>query len=77
MPYDLWVDQICINQKDIRERDQQVMLMRDIYATSQMVCVWLGEQHAEVYVRTSFRFSVKCSGLGKVLRTMSLMIQKP
>ncbi|KAL8782801.1 MAG: hypothetical protein Q9213_005080 [Squamulea squamosa] len=33
---------------DMQERDQQIMLMREIFTSSFLVCVWLGE-HAETY----------------------------
>jgi len=39
----LWIDALCINQGDIQERNSQVLMMRDIYATAQDVAVWLGE----------------------------------
>ena len=39
-----WIDQICINQKDIEERNSQVQLMRRIYHGAQHVYVWLGEE---------------------------------
>ncbi|KAL2045707.1 hypothetical protein N7G274_002138 [Stereocaulon virgatum] len=39
----LWADAICINQKDIDERNQQVRLMRRVYEQAQSVVVWLGE----------------------------------
>lgn len=38
----LFVDQISINQLDPSEKDHQVPLMRDIYAGSERVVVWLG-----------------------------------
>lgn len=41
----LWANAICINQLDARERSQQVMIMRDIYASADIVCVWLGESN--------------------------------
>ena len=39
----MWIDQICINQTDIEERDSQVLLMRDIYEHAARVQIWLGE----------------------------------
>jgi hypothetical protein len=39
----IWVDSICINQKDNTERTCQVGIMRDIYAQSSEVVIWLGE----------------------------------
>jgi len=38
----LWVDSICINQKDLHERSDQVSRMRDIYRLSSEVVIWLG-----------------------------------
>jgi hypothetical protein len=38
----LWVDAICINQKDDAERNAQVKRMADIYNRASNVCVWLG-----------------------------------
>ncbi|KAI9781999.1 MAG: hypothetical protein M1839_005592 [Geoglossum umbratile] len=37
----IWVDAICINQDDVKERDHQVQLMRRIYRNAKMVRVWL------------------------------------
>ncbi|PVH67667.1 hypothetical protein DL98DRAFT_398697, partial [Cadophora sp. DSE1049] len=41
-PRKLWVDAICINQKDIPERTQQVQNMTEIYARARNVVVWIG-----------------------------------
>ena len=41
-PITLWVDAICINQKDIKERNQQVALMAFVYSRAIMVLAWLG-----------------------------------
>jgi hypothetical protein len=38
----LWIDQICINQKDLAERSAQVNMMRRIYASASRVLMWLG-----------------------------------
>lgn len=42
-PLRLWVDAICINQKDNDERTSQVGMMREIYEKSMEVVIWLGE----------------------------------
>ena len=39
-----WIDGICINQADQKERSDQVRLMRDIYESATRVRVWLGEE---------------------------------
>jgi hypothetical protein len=43
----LWIDQICINQTVISERNQQVAMMADIYKNASSVTVWLGDQNAK------------------------------
>ncbi|KXH25805.1 hypothetical protein CSIM01_07236 [Colletotrichum simmondsii] len=40
---DLWVDAICIDQDNEKERSHQVGLMQSIYATAVRVLVYLGE----------------------------------
>jgi hypothetical protein len=40
----VWADQVCINQKDVEERKQQVQNMRHIYSHGQRVKAWLGDQ---------------------------------
>jgi Heterokaryon incompatibility protein (HET) len=37
-----WIDAICINQKDIDERNSQIQLMPFIYKRAETVVVWLG-----------------------------------
>ena len=39
----LWIDFLCINQRDKREKDHQIPLMRDIYAGASQVVVYLGD----------------------------------
>ncbi|KAF4633797.1 hypothetical protein G7Y89_g4314 [Cudoniella acicularis] len=41
-PRVLWIDAICINQQDLKERSQQVKRMADIYSKAARVVVWLG-----------------------------------
>lgn len=38
----IWIDQFCIDQKNLEERGNQVQLMRDIYSRARNTLVWLG-----------------------------------
>jgi hypothetical protein len=42
----IWVDAICINQKDTAERSQQVQLMDRIYTYAETSYMWLGSTNA-------------------------------
>ncbi|KAH8586610.1 heterokaryon incompatibility protein-domain-containing protein [Bisporella sp. PMI_857] len=44
----IWADQICINQKDIKERNSQVAIMKEIYQSAWRTLIWLGNQDADV-----------------------------
>lgn len=39
---DIWVDAICINQEDKKEKTAQVSRMHEIYSRAEKVCIWLG-----------------------------------
>ena len=41
-PRTLWIDAICVNQQDLRERGHQVKRMTDLYRLADRVVVWLG-----------------------------------
>ncbi|OAL34842.1 hypothetical protein AYO20_05802 [Fonsecaea nubica] len=43
----LWVDFLCINQRDIPERNWQVKMMADIYTSATGVFAWLGSATAD------------------------------
>jgi hypothetical protein len=40
----LWIDALCINQRDNAERSQQVQIMDVVYSKAERVVVWLGEE---------------------------------
>lgn len=39
----LWIDAVCINQRDLLERNAQVAMMCSIYRYARNVVMWLGE----------------------------------
>ena len=41
----IWVDAVCIDQRNDREKGSQVRLMEKIYRSAQTVLVWLGNAH--------------------------------
>lgn len=68
-PRTLWIDQLCINQADFVERASQVALMKDIYASSNEVYVWLGENaqaqgDCRVIREISHLYNVKATSRG-------------
>ncbi|CAI6335676.1 unnamed protein product [Periconia digitata] len=48
----LWVDALCINQDDAKERSAQVAMMRRIYSQSSGVMIWLGEGESEQFAQS-------------------------
>lgn len=43
-PRVLWIDAICVNQQDLKERGSQVKRMPDLYSKARRVVVWLGPE---------------------------------
>jgi len=43
----IWADKICINQKDIKERNSQVAMMKEIYQSAWRTLIWLGKQDTD------------------------------
>jgi hypothetical protein len=45
--FTLWIDAICINQKNVVERTEQVGIMRYIYPMATCVWVWIGDPSSD------------------------------
>ncbi|MCJ1398138.1 hypothetical protein MMC11_001335 [Xylographa trunciseda] len=43
----VWIDALCINQDDTREKDVHIPRMRELYGKAHFVVVWLGEEFEE------------------------------
>lgn len=43
VPRLVWIDQLCIDQANLQERNEQVSIMADIYRRAERTVVWLGE----------------------------------
>ena len=71
----LWVDVLCINQKDDKEREREVQRMHQIYALAQRVVVWLGPQEhssdkvidflCRIYMNGNRKQRISLAALGK------------
>jgi hypothetical protein len=57
----LWVDAICINQKDIEERSNTVSIMDKVYHNAQHVQIWLGSPEKMTFGITVFRINLQCT----------------
>jgi hypothetical protein len=44
----IWVDALCIDQTDLKEKESQILLMGDIYARANKVIIWLGDASSDV-----------------------------
>ncbi|KAF2108510.1 heterokaryon incompatibility protein-domain-containing protein [Lophiotrema nucula] len=56
--FTIWIDAICINQKDEGEKMNQILLMGEIYSKAETMYVWLGEgntatNRAMAYLKTA------------------------
>lgn len=63
-PCVLWIDAICINQANVRERNHEVSRMRNIYYHASQVLVWLGESDEDITKAMNFLVGLKDNGDG-------------
>ena len=67
----LWIDQLCINQDDLKEKESQVSLMGRVYERSWNTVIWLGGEADNSSItldvirdfNTIFQFDVESSTL--------------
>ncbi|KAK0616396.1 heterokaryon incompatibility protein-domain-containing protein [Immersiella caudata] len=75
----LWIDAICINQEDNKEKGGQVQSMAKIYASANRVIVWLGEAAGD----TDGAFEALCqaAATGRIglsaCRTIPALLERP
>ncbi|KAK0701314.1 heterokaryon incompatibility protein-domain-containing protein, partial [Lasiosphaeris hirsuta] len=67
-PRVLWVDALCINQKDNDEKSAQVMMMGDIYSRAIRTVIWLGPAEytsdiALAFIRKTFDDLIQSPGI--------------
>ena len=61
----LWVDALCINQDDTKEKEVQVSLMSDIYSKTNRGLLWLGEEPEQPVSSVSENLGEELVGLWK------------
>jgi hypothetical protein len=45
-----WIDALCINQENTKEKSNQVALMQDIYQRAERVLTWIGGDDGSVTI---------------------------
>ncbi|KAF4966923.1 hypothetical protein FSARC_5456 [Fusarium sarcochroum] len=73
--FSVWVDAICIDQANTREKESQIPLMGKVYSSAKEVLVWLGDSNDNTKKAFSFMNTEETndSGLEQVL----LLLQRP
>lgn len=72
-PRTLWIDALCINQMDFKERGAQVQLMGNIYTAADNVLIWLGPENND----TDFKHGLTLLQDGKDLSESDLLCLAP
>ncbi|KAI1132443.1 heterokaryon incompatibility protein-domain-containing protein [Nemania abortiva] len=54
----VWVDAICINQEDNKEKSEQVSKMANIYSNAARVMIWLGEENCHTRTTIDYMTSI-------------------
>lgn len=70
----LWIDAICINQADIRERNHEVLKMAQIYTLASRTIVWLGNAEAHDSSKRAFEILASIGKQFERLNDDSLVI---
>lgn len=56
----LWIDAVCINQNDDKEKGKQISIMGSIYQQAQRVIVWLGLTDADTLRLLALQDFINC-----------------
>jgi hypothetical protein len=78
----IWVDAICIDQANEKEKEYQIPLVAEIYAKASRVVVWLGEAEADSdraleAIRLTGEKSVKVSNAEVFQQAILQLLQRP
>jgi hypothetical protein len=81
----LWIDQVCINQQDMTERNSQVKLMGQIYTKAAKLIAWVGEgvenapprqPQGQLHQRTKQEIDVTESQIRKLINQLAIAYNK-
>ena len=77
-PRTIWADAICIDQSNIKEREQQVGIMGQVFSIAHQVIVWLGEDdHPARKAETGMTFVREMSEYFRLGRDLEYPDEKP
>lgn len=68
----VWADAVCINQRCVHERNDQVSKMKDIYAKATTTVTWLGESYEQSDLAFEILHRLLAAGSAKALLNPSL-----
>ncbi|KAH7408010.1 heterokaryon incompatibility protein-domain-containing protein [Cadophora sp. MPI-SDFR-AT-0126] len=74
-PLVIWIDAVCINQADDKERNEQVAKMKTIYEQAEEVFVWLGPSYQGSHL--AFQFMQKMYDHRHVVAWIAQMFTQP
>jgi hypothetical protein len=82
IPRIIWIDAVCINQADEKEKEHQIQFMPIIYAKASRVIVWLGEakddsDQAVESIRLGSEKSVNPSNTGPFQQPILQLLKRP
>lgn len=82
IPRIIWVDAVCIDQSETREKEVQISLMAEIYAKASRVIVWLGEARDDVNealkgIRVAAKTSMDLSKTQFPRQGISALLKRP
>jgi len=70
-PVVLWVDALCINQQDDKEKSMQVQKMNEIYRKAYNVCIWLGTEDPHLHSSKAMSFIKELIDLKKLPKLLA------
>jgi hypothetical protein len=82
-PRIVWVDAVCINQKNENEKEQQIQLIPRIYGQATRVVVWLGEaaddsdKALEEIRRSGGKKSIKSLNNERIRQAVLKLLERP